>query len=452
MDHAINLLLMHIPGVSATAKYFLVKVLYLGHEAAGRMSLDELSSHTRLTKQVVVRIRKELAEPVKKYRGGYLLKDDSVGAGHRGRGRPRKYFQLNPAFLVDLSLGGPDEEVVNAGVCRFLMQAPVERWTTSLKGSEGEAQADSVKDRLSALNLYFLTVLWMLADEMGAIWQKGVGEIAQLAGMTRTQAKNHLCKLKRMGYIDGRLPGVSGSLLFGRSPGATFLDPVHPTLAAIWGDVEWHWERYPNQDSISWAVWDAFENHHEKRLQGKTVIPEHITSNLHIGRRALEDSPLFREAWRELTQSEGLLGVYRVFTGVSQKVRTYARAVLYQYARKILQQQAPAIFESKEILDTDILQDLQRLVATNGDLEGKIAKGVALWVYSRAYVLAWEIFQQRAWAYMAAENDASDLSRMEQVKKARAALSESGEAWSVFPDKRVGYTRVLIKKKSIISG
>ncbi|KAF0810992.1 hypothetical protein A167_00024 [Alcanivorax sp. S71-1-4] len=455
MNQAVTLLLMHLPGVSATAKYFLVRALYLGHEVAGGMSLDELSSQFGLTKRAVIRVRDELMQPVKKYGDGYLLeKKCPSGSGHGGRGRPRKYFQFNPDFLEDLCPDGTKQGVAHAEICQFLMQSHVQFCKARLRDMTGRAVADGPKDRPSALNLYVLALLWALADEMGAIWERGVGEIAQMAGMTRDQANNHLSKLTRMGYIDSRLSGVSGSSLFGRSPGAIFLNPAHSALSGVWGDVEWYWDTYPTQDSILWAVEDASREANvigsrEKKIQAKGPPAEWVMRNLYLDKRAFEGGLLFYDAWRELTESGRILGVYSVFQDAAWPVRRYAKAVLCRYARQILERQVQAICQSREVLDPEVLDDIQRLIATKCDREEKRTKGVALWFYSRAYVLAQEIFRQRALALIPAEKDAGSLSFLEKTKQARAALAESGEAWSFFPNRMSAFTKILIRMKRL---
>lgn len=454
MNKGVLALAGHLDGLSPTAKCYLVKSLCMGQQAVGSMSLDELSRLFGLTKQTLIRARKELVLPVKKYSGGYLLEEPVLlpPSNRDARGRPRKGFRVNPAFLNDLPSEGARARVPNVEICHFLISLPVQRLRANprklAKGQKLEKEDADEKDknRLSALNLYFLALLWALADDMGAIWERGIGEIGRLAGMTRAQADNQLTKLERLGYVRARVGGVTATRIFGRVSGSILLNPAHPGIRPAGAVVPWVWWEMPlgehlpdalskmsmlyweadkvvsverqvkqERSSLASRIWgqrqpgkhrhwvekDAAAHRSRKRIDG-------LLSQLGEQKQRIErvDQVLLEVlsfAPREVRGTLPKLGVawnlHLVFVRASPGLREYVALVICRYASRILQCR-PLMDPSADIVvDEAVLRDLK------DDLFVRLEErpfsdsrwwwALASWFYRESYDLARQVLHWR---------------------------------------------------------
>lgn len=454
MSKALNVLEMRLDGLSANAKCLLVKTLSRGYEAVGGMSIDELSGQFGLTKQVLVRARKELFDPVKKYSGGYLMEAAlcQPPLNRDPRGRPRKGFHVNPAFLNDLNDGWLTP---NAEICLFLINRPVQKLRSNPKKlakgqklSKGDAD-ERDKDRLSALNLYFLALLWALADDMGAIWGRGVGEIARLAGMSRAQADNQLTKLERLGYVRARVGGVTATRIFGRASGSILLNPVHPDIRPDGLAVPWIWQEMTLGENLPQTLvyktmlyWEADrilaserqEEQDRKQLaaliRAKRRSGQHkawIERDAEVHRLRLRiDGIRFRlnEKKRNFERRDGepiqildlvpgdvgktrpntetAWDLHRAFVRASPGLREYVALMVCRYATKILQLR-PLIDPSASIVVSEpILSDLKDVLFVRAEDPPFSDPGwwwvLASWFYRESYDLARQILHWRRYS------------------------------------------------------
>lgn len=419
MMEDLRALLTPLNGLSANAKYALVRSLCGRYQLAPSMSLDELSREFGLTKQALIKARAELLEPVEKYSGGYWCEATLclTPLGRDPRGRPRKGFRVNPVFEDSLRDGEVEASIPNEGICRLLIRPPVDFLRSN------QVQGETVKNRLSALNRYFLALLWALADGMGRIWGKDLEEISRLAGMSPVQADGQLSKLERLGYIRERVRGRSWSPMFEGFSGGIFLEPRQPMLTRFWGmlGVSWIADECPVAfggllDDVDGIFQGAEKIENAKKIlsdQGKSwrdkawldtgwwvkirldkaqwdkELQDKTRDDIRENQRAFEvwDFPDVK-----ISDQRHPNGFYSVFLNAPKAIRQSVCSIVTWYGKRLFDKNYQSFLDNQGVHDRDILNEIQSIIDSKDmAINDGSASRMALWLYRHAHHLASEI-------------------------------------------------------------
>lgn len=217
--------LCHSAGeVSAEAKLLLAGMIRHYDDAPVRGVDKSIGKHLGMSARVVSR---EVAELVS---AKHLM---SVPASPTGsRGRPVVVYRVRPELLHYSAVVKPvawddkDDGGHFEALIEVLLADPSEVSGGSSERGQGPSR-EGAAERLSASNRLLLMVLLGLADRNGVVRGWGPSELSRLLGLTAGQLAGQVQKLLALGYLRAAVSGVSGSRLFGRRPGAYFLNLSH---------------------------------------------------------------------------------------------------------------------------------------------------------------------------------------------------------------------------------
>lgn len=216
--------------VSAEAKVLLAALVRQHAEGPTHSSVVSVGKRLGMSERVVSRALSELTA------AEYLV---SAPMPSRGRaGRPKVMYRVRPELIrvdqvrepaapYDNDEGGHFEAVIDGLLAE---SAEGERE----KPEPGKAPNRSgAADRLSPSNRLFLMVLLGLADKNGVVKGRGAAELSKLVGLTSGRFGGQTQKLLALGYLRTVVPGVSARSLFGKRPGAYFLNLTHPSYKGL---------------------------------------------------------------------------------------------------------------------------------------------------------------------------------------------------------------------------
>lgn len=220
--------------VSAEAKLLLGEVIRQNGDGPVQGVEQSIGKHLGMSARVVSRVVAELVA------AEHLMPAPAASTGKPGR--PATLYKVRPELLSaspaegfvawsDKEAGGHFEALIEA-----LLTDPAAR----IGGGAGPGQAPSregAAERLSASNRLLLIVLLGLADPNGVVRGWGPSELSRLAGLTAGRLDGQIQKLLALGYLRAAIPGVSGSSLFGKKPGAYFLNLSHPSFNGLVPEV-----------------------------------------------------------------------------------------------------------------------------------------------------------------------------------------------------------------------
>lgn len=243
--------------VSAEAKLLLGGVIRQCADGPAHGVEQSIGKHLGMSARVVSRVVAELVA------AEHLMPAPAPSTGKPGR--PATLCKVRPELLRyspaedpvawgDKDAGGHFEALIE-----LLLAEPSEK----IVGGAGPGQAPSregAAERLSASNRLLLMVLLGLADRNGVVRGWGPSGLSRLAGLTAGRLDGQLGKLLALGYLRAAVPGVSGSRLFGRKPGAYFLNLSHPSYKGLVPEVVLLFpaeelELYYRSQGDAWAIY-----------------------------------------------------------------------------------------------------------------------------------------------------------------------------------------------------
>ena len=227
MDYCFAVLLIKDRGLTAEAKYFLIRVLFLyEHSFEVNQTVLELEKQIGMSDSVLKKARDLL------FKKNYLvsLLDSKTRPSSR-KGRPRMGFKLSASFVANL------EKIVcdyksrkqTTWVHAFRVEKLLFWRVEKPKGRSKQLNKNTTRSLRPATRIV-LAALYSHADECGAVRGLGLSQLAQLSGMLVDRLESHLDILAESGYILSRVSGVTGRFIFGRSAGAFFLDVFNEDL------------------------------------------------------------------------------------------------------------------------------------------------------------------------------------------------------------------------------
>lgn len=220
--------------VSAEAKLLLGEVIRQNGDGPVHGVEQSIGKHLGMSARVVSRVVAELVA------AEHLMPAPAASTGKPGR--PAALYKVRPELLSSSPTEQPvawsDKEA--GGHFEALIEALLTDPAARIGGGAGPGQAPSregAAERLSASNRLLLIVLLGLADPNGVVRGWGPSELSRLAGLTAGRLDGQLQKLLALGYLRAAIPGVSGSSLFGKKPGAYFLNLSHPSFNGLVPEV-----------------------------------------------------------------------------------------------------------------------------------------------------------------------------------------------------------------------
>lgn len=155
-----------------------------------------------------------------------------------GRGRPLTEYRLAGERLADLVAEnqGPADHHRLWPVMEKVLREPMILAGEGLPaGAQNRATLAAVApsrrgagSKLSDPNRMLLLVMLALADDCGVVRGRGLGYLALRTGISRSRVQLQVAKLLALGYVRAAVPGVTGSLLFGKVAGTYFMNLQHP--------------------------------------------------------------------------------------------------------------------------------------------------------------------------------------------------------------------------------
>lgn len=227
IDYCFAVLLIKDRGLTAEAKYFLIRVLFLyEHSFEVNQTVLELEKQIGMSDSVLKKARDLL------FKKNYLvsLLDSKTRPSSR-KGRPRMGFKLSASFVANL------EKIVcdyksrkqTTWVHAFRVEKVLFWRVEKPKGRSKQLKKNTTRSLRPATRIV-LAALYSHADECGAVRGLGLSQLAQLSGMLVDRLESHLDILAESGYILSRVSGVTGRFIFGRSAGAFFLNVFNEDL------------------------------------------------------------------------------------------------------------------------------------------------------------------------------------------------------------------------------
>lgn len=235
LDDCFAVLSIKGKGLSAEAKYFLIRVLFIYGRTPVDATVLTLEETIGMTDAVLKKARDLLVE--KKYL--IRLPVDSKKSVKSPRGRPRERFSVADSLIVELSAVVRAQKIQKKKA--FADMTHKQRLTQLLFWQPDTASGRDIFSIIEAskkvarplrpATRILLAILYGDADTCGAVSGLSLATLKQRSSMAMDRLDSQLSKLTELGYISSRVSGLTGRSLFGRSAGAFFLNVLDDDLA-----------------------------------------------------------------------------------------------------------------------------------------------------------------------------------------------------------------------------
>lgn len=235
---------MHDARLTSQARYFLIRMLYL--YGANAVDLESLKSNrdfglsnSTISKACELLMKNKYLEWI----SGTMQPNQ--------RGRPKKEFAVNPelwkkwisdspnnligkvryAHLIDDLLFETNKiDVQNSSNQNSSILSLAGKKKVKLESTDREAFVSVMKDikknNLSPATRILLATLYLRADDCGVVRNLGTAELLQLTGMDRESLSSQFEKIKQLGYLLERVPGLTGVYSLGRVSSVFYLNTL----------------------------------------------------------------------------------------------------------------------------------------------------------------------------------------------------------------------------------
>lgn len=203
----LSLLRIPLPGCAPEARFFMVRLLkQYGSQDEFTGGIKEFAASFGVREELISGVFRELVQ------NGYL-KERRVGGR---RGRPSRYFGWGT------TIGLLGEKVIR--------HVPL---IEELLAVELRGRLKNERLKLTLSNRLLLAVLLAHSDSSGVVTGLGLAGLSALTGLNRDQLFYQLRKLEYAGYLRPFVSGITGTGLFGASPGHHFVNLKHPGFGSV---------------------------------------------------------------------------------------------------------------------------------------------------------------------------------------------------------------------------
>ncbi len=237
-DFCHKLLLMKNNQLTPEAKYLLIRILFLYGNTTLTLSTKEVVKQFGISDAVFRKARGLLLDL------GYLKDTKSDPEFVRTVGRPRVKIQLTQLLFDDLDGMNVKsrcldhdprlESLLFWGVGNDFLRS------INKKKIKSESQAvQSSGHTFTAATRILLAVLYLHADVCGAVRNLGLVEVSKFTGMSSDRLESQLGIIEDMGYLLGRVSGITYSQIFGHAKGIFFLNVCSDNLGGAEAPSLW---------------------------------------------------------------------------------------------------------------------------------------------------------------------------------------------------------------------
>jgi len=197
---------LNIENVSAETRFFLLRFFLINvFDLPGILRVDEVAKKLVMGRSQTGKALRELTE------ADYLC---VTPVPQPGKGRPKSRYDVTIKMKVILD--------ASSSVSR-----PHQKQIESLIAPDKGSSAADRRHQLKTPSRLLLATLLALSDEKGVVRNIGTSDLAGYTGMGPDRIRNHVSKLRELGYIRQVVAGVSSSRLFGTVGSAYILNLKH---------------------------------------------------------------------------------------------------------------------------------------------------------------------------------------------------------------------------------
>ncbi|MBL0231302.1 MAG: hypothetical protein IPP76_11085 [Moraxellaceae bacterium] len=225
-------------GLTPEAKYLLIRLLYLNDLFSLSLLTQDAAKRLGLSDAVLRKARNVLSEL------GYLTGNgyQNVTIFEKSKGRPRVSFRLTSQVYDELDkIISYNDWLNNLHPEHKLRLGKLLLWRIgfdSLRSKNVKKVKKPIDDHsrthtFTAATRILLAVLYLHADVCGAVRELSLVEISKLTGMSSDRLDSQLCIIEEMGYLLGRVSGITHKQMFGHGKGIFFLNVCSDNLVGI---------------------------------------------------------------------------------------------------------------------------------------------------------------------------------------------------------------------------
>lgn len=263
-NYCYAVLLMPNKGLTPEAKYLLIRLLYLNDLFSLSLLTQDAAKSLGLSDAVLRKARNVLSEL------GYLTGNgyQNVTIFEKSKGRPRVSFRLTSQVYDELDkIISYNDWLNNLHPEHKLRLGKLLLWRIgfdSLRSKNVKKVKKPIDDHsrthtFTAATRILLAVLYLHSDVCGAVRELSLVEMSKLTGMSSDRLDSQLCIIEEMGYLLGRVSGITHKQMFGHGKGIFFLNVCSDNLVDI-------------KTSSLWLVLNTkVTNHYNQYFLGRRV-------------------------------------------------------------------------------------------------------------------------------------------------------------------------------------